>query len=90
MGWLFIFSHQGRNTANFFVNERYRGKRVAGQLVGHALDTYPRIVVCQWEEVSRKFFRKLQRQYPGRVTVLDWWKNYGRYEQFVRELSPAA
>lgn len=86
MGWVFILSVDGKNTVSTFVNERYRGRGVATHLIEQTLSIYPRIVLCQWNDITKVFFRKLSKEHPGKIQVVDWWKNVGRYQEIVETL----
>lgn len=86
MGWVFILSINGKNTVSTFVNERYRGKGVARYLIEQTLHIYPRIVLGQWNDSTKAFFRKLSEEHPGKIQVIDWWKNIGRYQKIVEML----
>ncbi len=86
MGWAFILSVEGENTVSTFVNKRYRNKGIARRLIEMILDIYPQITLCQWGDVTRTFFRKLKKKHPGKIRVIDWWKNVGRYQKLVETL----
>lgn len=86
MGWVFILSVDGENNVNTFVNERYRGRGVGRYLIERALDIYPQVVLCQWNKVTKAFFGKLNKKHPGKVKVINWWKNVRRYQKIVETL----
>jgi hypothetical protein len=87
MGWVFILSIKGENTVNTFVNRRYRNRGIATYLIEQTLYTYPRITLCQWNNTTKTLFKKLSKKYPGRIKVIDWWKNIGKYKKIVEKLS---
>ena len=86
MGWAFILSVDGENTVSTFVNKRYRGRGVARNLIERTLNIYSRIVLCQWNDSTKVFFRKLSEEHPGKIQVINWWKNVGKYKKTVEML----
>jgi GNAT superfamily N-acetyltransferase len=86
-GWVFILSIKGENTVNTFVNKRYRNRGIATYLIEQTLYTYPRTTLCQWNDTTKAFFRKLSKKHPGRIKVIDWWKSIGKYQKIVEKLS---
>ena len=87
MGWCLVFVHEGRATASVFVNARYRRSGLARRLIGEAVRTHHVLDVAAWDKTSRKLYRGLRDLYPGRITVIDWWKALPRYRRLVRALA---
>ena len=87
MGWAFALYNTHNNTIliNLFVNERYRGQGLATLLIGETLKDFKVISLAEWNDTTRRLFRKLRKRYPERITVFDWWRNRHRYERIVRK-----
>lgn len=87
MGWCLVFVHEKRAIASVFVNARYRRSGLARRLIEEALRASRAIDVAAWDRASRKFYRGLRDRYPGRVTIIDWWKALPGYRRLLRTLS---
>ena len=87
MGWAFILcqTHNNKPQVNLFVNDRYKGHGLAGLLVERVLKNFEMISLAKWDKVTKRLFRRLQKENPGKVTVFDWWKHKGKYKRIVQE-----
>ena len=89
-GWIFVAKIPEGNHANVFINPRYRNRGLARELVRRTLAVYPDIILAEWDAVTKHLFRKLQRQCPGKITIINWWENLTRYQAVVKSLSHKA
>lgn len=100
MGWALVF-YNGRGFSfddeadkseylvSFFVNPRYRNRGLGQLLFSKVVDSslhHHSIIVAEWDKASSKFFRHLRDLFPGRVKIIDWWKQGGKYRKLVQEL----
>ncbi len=85
MGWMFIANLEVGNHVNIFINKRFRNKGLATQFIHQAVAIHPQIILAEWEPTTKKLFGKLRRQYPGKIKVIDWWKNTKKYKKILEE-----
>jgi hypothetical protein len=83
MGWAFTLLTPNGVHVFTYTNPRYRHRHVAARLVEQILRRHSSITVTAWDNTSWRFYRKLRRQFRGRVTVLDWYKNQWRYDRLL-------
>lgn len=83
MGWSFVLLVDNRARVSLFVNRRYRNRGVARALVAEVLKSFVAITVTAWDDTTWHLYLKLRRKYPGRIHVLDWYRNKPWYEQVV-------
>ena len=86
MGWVFVLSVGGENDVNIYVNKRYRKNGLATHLIEQTLEIYPEIILIQWNDITKKLFRRLQKQHPKQIKVIDWHKNIEKYKQIILSL----
>lgn len=86
MGWGFILRVSNSRRISLYVNPRYRNRGVAKALVTNVLMYYAAITMTAWDEVTWHLFRKIQRRYSGRISILDWHKHKPWYDALLERL----
>jgi GNAT superfamily N-acetyltransferase len=84
IGWSFAHRHGNKPTdLNLFIDRRYRRKGFGTLLIKEALKDFRKIRLAEWDVATKRLFRKLHKQYPKRIVVFNWWKEFERYETLV-------
>ena len=83
-GWAFALCHNNTVSLSLFVNRWYRSMGLGTRLVEEALKDFSMVALARWNNETKSLFEKLQRKYPEKVIVYDFFKHREKYDRLVR------
>lgn len=83
MGWGLVLQADERARLHLFVNRRYRRRGIAAAIITAAIRRFSVVTVTVWNDATWRCFRRLQRRYPRRLSVIDWYRHQAWYDQLL-------
>lgn len=83
-GWTFADIYPIGMLSSTYVNPRFRHMELGEKLLERLLRIHKKIIAAGWDRASRNFFKNMQKRFPRKIHVIEYWDYKTRITQWIR------